>query len=235
MALDAYLQKTQLLLNDAGFTTFNPDDLRTYVNIARGQIANQTECLTVIGMLAVTAASQLYTLSAITGLGAGVQAVINVRNVTYNVGQGQKYVHSRPWPHFERYILSQAAPIPEPPAVWTQYGRGTASSIYINLLDQNYTLNMDSICQPSDLNTDTDPETLSFPYTDAVPWFSAYQSAYSAGNMEAAKRFFDEYQRYLVLATGGTQGPFQPDGISPLSEDPYKPNRLGLASRAQGA
>ncbi len=231
--LDQYVQRTQLLLKDPSFEVFNDGDLTNYVNMARGQLAGQTECVRVLGTLAVTSSSQLYGFTSIQlgGL-TSVQAVFSVNQITYAVGSGQKSLHSRSFPWFNTYILSQPAPTPGPPAVWCQYGPGVNSDLYVNVLDGAYTLSLDCSCQPSNLSTDADAESIPYPLTDAVPFFAAYFAALTMGDKDKASDMYDEYKKFVGSGKGIDRpsvlpGNFGPDG------DPFSPNRLGIQPRGQ--
>ena len=204
MALTDYLQTTRRLLNDAGFARFNDFDLREWVGIARGQIAGEGECIRVYGTLAVTAAAQQYPFSAIAFPAGttGVQAPINVRMITYGVpaATGQAPVTSREWEWFNQYVLAQPAPIASRPRVWAQFGQGVNGTIFINLLNGPYTLSVDTVCYPSPLTNNSDPEAIPYLWTDAVPYFAAYLALLTAGNAEAAAGMFKLYQMFVMRA-----------------------------------
>lgn len=226
--LDQYLQRTRLLLTDADFSVFNEDDLTNYINMARGQLAAESDCIRVYGTLAVTAASQQYSFSTINlGGAAGVQGVLSVNQITYAVASGQKAMHSRPFAWFNQFILSQPVPTPGPPASWCQYGPGSLGSLFINLLDGAYTLSLDTECYPINLVDDTTVEAIPYTLTDAVPFFAAYFAALTTGNTDKAKAMFDEYQKFVGLGKIGDMPSVLPGNFSSGS-DPFLANRLGL-------
>ncbi len=238
--LDQYLQRTQLLLSDKSFEVFNELDLTNFINMARGQLATETECIRINGTLAVTAPTQVYPFSTISLGGAvGVNAVISVNQISYAVASGQKILHSRPYAYFNTYILSQPVPTAGPPSSWTQYGPGSTGSIYINLPDGPYTLTLDTACYPLDLTDDSSPEAISYPLTDAIPFFSAYYAAMTVGDLERSKRMYDEYSKFVGRGKIADMPSVLPqnfqsnsDGINPAS-DPFLANRLGVTSKGQ--
>lgn len=233
MGLDSYLQRTQLLLNDSGFEVFNPDDLTTYINMARGQVAGQAECVRVYTTLSVSAASQQYTFSTIAiPANQGIQGYLNARQISYAVGSGQAALHTRAFPYFNTYILSQVAPDPGPPAVWSQFGQGAAGTIFLNLLDGGYVLSLDMVAYPIPLTVDSDVDAIPYQWSDAVPFFAAYFAALAIGDSERAKRMYEEYGKFLSIARGSATPSVLPTAFA-QAPDPFARNRLGIQPPAQ--
>lgn len=231
MALDIYLQRTQLLLNDPNFEYFNPEDLTHYINTARGQLAGTTEAIRVYANLTVSANSQQYTFTSINvGSTPGVQEVLAINQISYAVGQGQKSIHSRSWPWFNSYIIGQPVPTAGPPAVWSQFGPGANSSLYINLLDNQYVLSVDASCSPIDLVDNTTVEAIPYPLTDSIPWFSAYYALSTTGDDEKAEKMFKQYEKFVAMAQGSDTPEVLPGNFN-SSQDPFMANRLGLQQR----
>lgn len=231
--LTQYQQRTQLLLGDKDEARFNVDDLTLYINMARGQLASETECVRVLATLSVDSTTQVHQFSAISLGVSGVNAVISINQITYAVASGSKALHTRPFSWFNTYILSQPNPTPGPPAVWTQYSPGSTGSFYLNVLDGTYSLSLDCICQPNDLADDSSPEAISYPLTDAVPFFSAYYAALSTGDDDRAKRMYDEYQKFTGLGKIGDIPSVLPLSFTG-SVDPFMQNRLGVQQQKGG-
>lgn len=82
MALAAYLSDTQLLLHDPTASYFSTASLTTYINDARNQIAQESQCVRVlvcgvISSVTVTAQGASYTSSAtVAATGSGMGAVL---------------------------------------------------------------------------------------------------------------------------------------------------------------
>lgn len=222
-----YMKRTLLFLNDQAFARFNDADVVRWVNVARGQIAATAQCVRSIGTLAVTSASQVYNFTSIAGLASGIAGVTNVQTVTFNVATGQKWVHTRSWPYFRYYFLSQPAPSGGPPSAWSQYGEGASGSLYVNLLDAAYVLNCDCTGYPSPLTLDTDTEALPYTWQDAVPLYAAYLAAMTAEDMERAEKFWAEYQKFDSAARVGATPSVLP-GSFKHAPDQFEQNRLGL-------
>lgn len=232
MALDTYLQKTQLLLGDADQAIFNEADLKTYINIGRGQIAGEGECVRAFVELSVSDATQVYPFSSISfgGLTTSILGALNVRQISYTIGTGKKATYSRPWQWFQTYVLNDPAPIPGPPNTWSQYGQGANGSIYVNLLDGPYTLSLDAVCLPVDLVDNTTPESIPALWTDAIPFWAAYYALMSIGSDEKSDKRYQQYETFMSRARGSATSSVLPNSFS-QSPDPFAGNRLGLAAK----
>jgi hypothetical protein len=227
--LTAYQQQTRLLLNDPTFIRFNDFDFQTWINTARGQIAGESECIRVYATLAVTAAVQQYPFSAIvfpTG-SVGIQGVINVRSVMLALGSGQTGVTAREWSYFRRNNLSTPTPVAEQPNIWAQLGQGANGTIWINLPDIDYTLTLDTVCFPTVLNTDADPEALPYLWTDAVPYFTAYLAYLAAQDKERADAMLQLYQTFVGRARQFATPSVLPHQYA-QGPDPVMASRLGV-------
>lgn len=235
MALFNYLKRTRLLLADIDFSIFNEEDLTTYVNMARGQIAGLSECIRVYGTLPVIAANQQYAFTAFNlgnSVTTGIQGALNVRQITYAVGTGQKMVYTRPFPWFNQFVLSDPAPAAGVPATWSQFGQGANGSIFLNLLDAAYALSLDVVAYPIDLVTDATVEAIPYQWTDAIPWFAAYFAAMTIGDADKAKTFYEEYEKFLQRARMAATPGVLP-GSYAQAKDLFAQNRLGLQQRGQ--
>ena len=192
--LTSYQTNTANLLQNPGApsTLYSTANLTTYINIARGQIAGESEGIRAIGTLATTIGQRVYPFSSInigTPATTGIQGVINVRWLMYNVAQGQKWIKEKSWPWFSFQRLNNPVPTSSFPTEWAQFGQGTSGqgsitgvgtgtlasgSIYIDPLPNLvYTLQCDCCCYPQALAADTDVEALPYFWTDAVPYFAA--------------------------------------------------------------
>lgn len=230
--LDTYLQRTQLLLGDTSFEGFNEPDLTTYVNIARGQIAGEAECIRLYRELDVSDTSQSYSFASIdlTGITTSVLGVLNVRQASYQVATGAKPMHSRPWPWFQQFVLSQPVPTAAAPSTWSQLGQGASGTLYVNLLDGAYTLNLDVVGYPVPLTDNSTPEAIPYTWTDAVPYYAAYLSMFSM-NPDKAAMFFKEYERFVARARAAATPGVLPGNYA-QSPDLYMANRLGMQQKA---
>lgn len=217
-----YLTDTRSLLQLPGNNSsslYSDADLTRFINKSRGQVAGEGECIRVIGTISTVAAQQSYNFSGINvGVSAtnGVQGVIHLRSLSYSVGTGQLWLAPRAWPWFSLYNLNNAAPQPGPPKEWSQFGQGAApsgiantsiggGSFYLSPIpDDVYQINCNSVCYPTPLALDTDPEAIPYLWTDAVPFFAAYFALMSAQTnarmADAAQMYKGHYEEFMDRA-----------------------------------
>jgi hypothetical protein len=226
-------------------------DLTYFVNVARGQIAGEGECIRVMATIPTVAAQNVYRFQdAALGVPAttGVQGIINIRSMSYQVGQGALWMTPRPWPWFSLYELNTPVPSSGPPTVWAQFGQGAApsgvantsingGSFYLSPIpDDVYTLNLNSVCYPQALALDTDVEALPYFWTDCVPFFAAYFALMSAQTnarmAEAANMYKGHYEEFMDRArkqSNASTNRWQYDGAG----DPAQGPKMGI-SKAGG-
>jgi hypothetical protein len=251
--LTAYQTATQSLLQNppAPNALYSPTALQTFINSARGQLAGEAKCIRYMGSLVATEGVNAYSFDVITltnATSAGIQGVLDVETLWYQVGQGMKWIRPRPWPWFARYELSNPVPSYGPPAVWTQFGQGAAAqvspkpvgggSLYISPLpDQEYTIPVDAVCYPIPLVDDTTPEAIPYLWTDAVPYFAAYlalMSSQTSARIEQAKTMFGLYAEFVSRARRAST-PMTLPGLSPQQQNPTRANQLGQAPQRGAA
>jgi hypothetical protein len=220
--LTQYTNLTQQLLQNPQATSalYSTSQLQDYINIARGQLAGESESIRVEGTLICTVGQRNYNFSSITLDAAGVQGAIHVRRIAYGLlNGGRRWVTPRPWPYFDLYYLSSAVVTNGPPLRWAQYGQGSAGSGTITGVgagslssgsfyldpppDQTYLLYLDCVCYPIALALDGDPEAIPYLWTDAVPFYAAWYALLTAQNnirMEDAKAYKDLYDDFVKRA-----------------------------------
>ena len=219
--LTQYLALTQNLLQlpAAPSTLYPPPLLTNYINIARGQIAGEGQCIRRIGTLTTTIGTRNYNFSSIVFGVNSVQGAINVRRIMYNVGTGQKWIKGKSWAWFDFQRFNNPVPTSGPPTEWAQYSQGSAGtgaitgagvgtmlsgSFYIDPLpDFAYTLNCDATCYPTALAADADAEALPYLWTDAVPYFAAYlalMSAQTSTRIQQATQLYGLYEQFMQRA-----------------------------------
>ncbi len=225
--LTAYLTRTrQLLQNPAATVALYADaDLTAYINTARSELAGETECVRDYSTLAMAAGTRSYAFSAISTSNAGV---FSIRGATVSIASGQRWIAPRPFPYFQLYYLNNPVPTPGLPRQYSQFGQGTTGTLYVDPVpDQTYSLNLDCVCRPVDLATDSTPETIPYPYTDAVPYYAAYLAYLSAQRAADADRMWAEYQKFAARARQISNGPVNPAQY-PQSANPVRASQLGL-------
>ncbi len=222
--LTSYQNDLKNLLQSPGAPVqlYSNTNLTRWINIARGQVAGEGECIRVIGTISTVVNQRAYNFSSINiGVPAttGAQGVIHVRRISYNVGEniyglaGQQWIPPRAWPWFDLYHMNNPVPAPGPPLVWSQFGQGSAGtgtgssatgSFYIDPPpDAVYQLNCDCVCYPIALTDDNTVEAIPYLWTDSVPFFAAYYaylSSQTGARQADAERMYNHYKEFLQRA-----------------------------------
>lgn len=232
--LTTYLAQTRRLLQNppAPISLYTTDDLTAYINTARGQLAGEGEAIRVYGTLAITSGTRVYQFSDIdVSSVAGVAGVYNVKQASVGVGDGRIALYSRSFPWFNQYLLNEVVPQTGRPVTWSQYGQGETGSLYLHPVpDDAYTLNLDCVCVPVDLVTDSTAEAIPFPWTDCVPYFAAYMAFMSAQRQQDAKTMMDRYEAFVDRARRMSNPTVLPFSYQ-QAPDPTRQNKLGLGER----
>ena len=220
--LNTYLTATRSLLQLPGSNSnslYSDADLTRFINVARGQVAGEGECIWLHGTIPTVVNQDAYRFQDINvGVPAttGIQGVIKISSLHYVVGAGQLWLTPRAWPWFSLYNRNNATPVPGPPKEWAQYGQGAApsgvtntqangGSFYVSPIpDDVYTLNCNSVCYPQALALDSDVEAIPYFWTDAVPFFAAYFALMSAQTnarmADAANMYKGHYGEFMDRA-----------------------------------
>ena len=252
MALTAYQTQLQNLLQlpQAPVTLYPLATLNTWINMARGQLAGEAECIRAIGTLTTVVGQMQYPFSSLnfgTSATTGIQGAINVRRITYSVASGQQWIPPREWEYFDLYYVNNPVPVNGPPEVWAQYGQGAAppasggsnatGSFWISPPpDYVYTLNCDCVCYPIPLVTDGTVEAIPYLWTDTVPFFAAYYaflSAQTGARQADADRMYNYYKEFLNRARQFSN-PSVNRSQYEQAADPATINKLGVQRAAGG-
>lgn len=231
-----YMLRTQRFLRDNKTAIINPDDLIPYINEARNQLAGESECIRFMGALTLVMGQNLYPFSSIAltgGSAAGIQGILNVRTLWYQIASGQKWIRPRPFEWFGLYELNNPVPQSGPPIVWSQYAQGVNGSIYVSPLpDMPYTVPIDCVCYPIPLALDTDVEAIPLLWTYAIPYYATYLAMMSMGtgsDIGGAEKMYDKYREYVQRAREASTPSVLPT-IYPQVQSPVRGNQLGESS-----
>ena len=183
--LAQYQGDTQNLLNDAGGQFHSVSTLTSYINRARRKIAAASGCVRIMPAGAQTVANQeqykFHDWTALVQATPGVREILAVRSLAIAIGPGSgawKPVWNRmPWTDFQaRFRIWNGAWIGtiSYPGFYAQYSFGVNGSIFLAPIpSQPQPMEIDVSCMPFPLQSDDDPECIPYPWTDAVPYFSA--------------------------------------------------------------
>lgn len=207
MLLSVYETRVaQLLQNPAAPTSlYATADIRNWINQARGQVAGEGRCIRVLGSIATVASQNNYQFASISTVSvSGVQGVLNIRSIQYQVGTGQKWINARGWTWFNFYRLNNPVPQAGVPTDWSQFAQGALGSFYLDPApDIAYTLICDCVCYPVDLVDDTTPDAIPYMWQDSVPYYAAYLAFLSSqvpARQNDANRMFERYTEFVSRA-----------------------------------
>ena len=207
MALAAYQQQTQRLLNDEANQFFNIADLTTYINLGRNDISRQTECLIAAVALATAGGTQTYATSALMPVsGSGLLQPINVRNIRSLNSGVSNLLEKRPWQWFSNYYLNGQNSILTAalPTLWAQQTQGSTGTIWVWPIPNAVgNLIVEASWTPIPLASDSDPEALPYPWTDCVPYFAAYIALLQAQRLQDAGSILQLYDKFIQSARLG--------------------------------
>lgn len=244
----------QLLQNPAAPSSLYPTaNLTNYINIARGQIAGEGQCIRRIGTVSSVVAQRNYNFSSISFSDTSVQGAIDMNWLMYGVGTGQKWVNNKPWAWFSLYGLNNPAPTNGPPIQWAQYGQGSAGTGSITGVgtgsmssgnfyvdpppDLVYTLYCECVCYPIALALDSDAEALPYLWTDAVPFYAAWlalMASQTSTRLDQAQRLYQLFEQFMTRARRAANAPSNTFNYE-QSGDPTMQGKLGIRGASAGA
>jgi hypothetical protein len=234
--LAQYLAITHNLLQNpasAGSALYNDTDLTNYINIGRGQLAGEAECIRAELFTNTVANQPTYSFVSIiqsTPLPPGVAGIFNIRRIQLQsfTTTGRQWVYNRSWEWFDFYHNAQSPAVFGPPRRWAQFGQGSSGTLVLgetapNLMnsgsffldpipDGAYLIYLDCNCYPLVLTADTQYEAIPYPWTDAIPFWAAWyalMSSQTAARMADAEKFksiYDDFVRRARQASNPVPG-----------------------------
>ena len=208
MALNNYTTLTRQLLHDPNAQLWSNTQLTGYINDARNQIARDTKCLRQITSVTLTAGVEQYTIATLADSLGLAPYIVDVMNIDLYWGSTRYSLSYAAWTVFNanlRYWQNlQQRPI--------AYSRMGGLSIYFGPVpDQAYVTDWTVSIQPQPLVTDTTVEQIPIPFTDAVPFWAAYQAKFYEQAMGEAAIFENEYNKRIRKIQSQFMGRVIPD------------------------
>lgn len=250
--LTTYITDTQRLLQNPAPSAsglYSDAQITAAVNKARRHLAIKAEAIRKIGTIATIAATREYSFANINvGVAAttGIAGILNVRRVSYAVGDGEKRLDGVSWEWFDLYYLNDPVPLGDQnnpgsrwPRQWAQYAQGGSAStdlvsvgsgsLYINPLpDDIYNLRCDCQCYPVLLTDDTTVEAIPAPFVDAVPFIAAWYVLLGS-QFQARRADAEAYYKYGMEYVGIDREGANPVVNRPLFEQAMDPAQKGKA------
>lgn len=210
--LTSYEQQTQRLLNDAANRFFNVGDLDVYINNARSDVAQQTQCLLANAVLSTVAGTQTYLMSSLAPpVGSGLLTPLNVRNLR-SLNQGiYRRMEGRPWQWFSNYYLDGFNSVAQGsnPSVWTLQTQGLDGTIWLWPTPSGVaSVIVDCTWFPIPLVDDSTVEALPPPWVSVVPYFAAYMALVQAQRLQDAQNLYGLYGKFTQSARLGVTPPW---------------------------
>jgi hypothetical protein len=89
----------------------------------------------------------------------------------------------------------------------TGFAKYNATNVVLAPLpDQGYTTEWDTLIFTPDLVSDTDPDSLPYPWDDPVPFLAAHFARLEMQQYDEAQKYFEMYQQRLNYVQGGARG-----------------------------
>lgn len=205
MALTAYVQQVQRLLNDENGQFYSVGDLQVYVNNGRLDLCKRTECLIDDASLSTANGVRSYLVSAISPP-ANLAGILNVRSIRItNLDGSTTVLESRPWQWATNYWLNGAASLATGRTTgWAQQNQGSVGTLWFTPLPAGtYVLTVEASWTPAQLTSDSTPEAIPYPWTDAVPYYGAYQAYLQSQRRADAEKMLAQYLAFIKSARLG--------------------------------
>lgn len=171
--------------------------------------------LTLNPINATVLAQELYTFSALNALAANVSGVASIQSIlSVAVSQGnvKPMLRYMSFVQFQAFCRVLSGTEQNYPSIWSQYGQGASGSIYLFPVPSGtYSMDWDCCCLPINLATDSDPEAIPYPWTEAVPYYAAKLCYEYSQRPDDAAKMLSEYNRYMLEARAFSMPPQVPD------------------------
>lgn len=182
-----YITSTRRLLHDANGNFWSDSELIDYINSGRSRAASDTGCSRALQTYSLVAAQESY---AFTALPQGSKT-IDVLNLTLLWGNMRVPMQYMPFTEFNARMRVWQS-YQGRPVVFSVYGQNT---VYVGPIpDQIYVSEWDTVITPAPMVATTDVETITYPYTEPVPYYAAYLAKYKEQSYDEANMFHEEYK-----------------------------------------
>jgi hypothetical protein len=140
--------------------------------------------------------------------GSGISSIFMVNSISVLFGNYRYTMAHVGFSKYQALIRNYSAGLYQyAPAVFAQFGQGVNGSVYAYPIPNSpYQWEWDVCCTVAPLATDTDPEAIPFPWTDAVAYYAAYLALDGAQRLADAKRRYEQYEMYMKRARQFSQG-----------------------------
>lgn len=117
-------------------------------------------------------------------------SIIDIANITAIWGNSRYALQYKEWSMYNAQMRSYVA-FQQRPVMYSVFGQNT---VFIGpIVDQAYITEWDCVINPAPLVAAADVETITYPYTDPVPFYACYKAKIQDSSWDEAKVFQDEY------------------------------------------
>lgn len=197
VTLAQYITQCRRLLHDANGNFYTDQELTDYINDARNRLVRDTGCLRTIQSSATVTNQETYAFSS---LPQGNQTM-DILNINLYWGNSRVPLLYRPWTDFNaqlRYWQNYSGR----PVAFSMYGTQT---FYLGPVpDQVYTIELDTVIEPTALVSATDTDTIPDIWTSPVAYYASHTAKFkeqSYGEAEIFRQQYIKHAQNLVSTT----------------------------------
>jgi len=197
VTLAQYITQCRRLLHDANANFWSDQELTDYINDARNKLVRDTGCLRTIQTSATVTNQETYTFAS---LPQGDQTM-DIINLNLYWGSTRIPLRYLPWTDFNaqlRYWQNYYGR----PVAYSMYGPQT---FYLGPVpDEVYTLELDTVIEPTALVNATDTDTIPDIWTSPVAFYACYTAKFKEQSYGEAEIFNQQYMKKVQSVLVGT-------------------------------
>ena len=197
VTLAQYITQCRRLLHDANGNFYTDQELTDYINDARNRLVRDTGCLRTIQTSATGTNQETYPFSS---LPQGLQTM-DIININLYWGNSRLPLLYRPWTDFNaqlRYWQNYTGR----PIAYSMYGPQT---FYLGPVpDQVYTMELDTVIEPTALVNATDTDTIPDIWTQPVAYYASHTAKFKEQSYGESEIFKQQYIKNVQSLLVGT-------------------------------
>jgi hypothetical protein len=197
VTLAQYITQCRRLLHDANANFWSDQELTDYINDARNKLVRDTGCLRTIQTSATVTNQETYTFAS---LPQGDQTM-DIINLNLYWGSTRIPLRYLPWTDFNaqlRYWQNYYGR----PVAYSMYGPQT---FYLGPVpDEVYTMELDTVIEPTALVNATDTDTIPDIWTSPVAFYACYTAKFKEQSYGEAEIFNQQYMKKVQSVLVGT-------------------------------
>lgn len=197
VTLSQYITQCRRLLHDANGNFYTDQELTDYINDARNRLVRDTGCLRTLQTSATVTNQETYSFAS---LPQGLQTM-DIININLYWGNSRLPLLYRPWTDFNaqlRYWQNYTGR----PIAFSMYGPQT---IYLGPTpDQVYTMELDTVIEPTALVQAQDTDTIPDIWTQPVAYYASHTAKFKEQSYGESEIFKQQYIKNVQSLLVGT-------------------------------